>query len=206
MARENIKEHVHEDISVASARLRILHVASELFYHEGIRSVGIDTLIERSHVAKATFYHHFRSKDALIAAYLEARKEVFLAWFDAAVQPFAGSPQEQLMALFEALRQKVSVPAYRGCAFINASTEFPDIAHPGHVLPQSTKHEVLQRLRTICRQTNAARPDMLADQLMLLMEGVFVTTPIFGVEGPASGVEEAASLLIAAHCSAKPVL
>lgn len=187
---------------VRSARDRILDVASALFYQEGIRSIGIDTIIERSSVAKATFYYHFRSKDALIEAYLAQRQVAFLAWFDAAIQPYVGAPREQLYALFEALIEKVSVPGYRGCAFINASTEFPAVTHPGHLLPYSTKHEVRQRLYSICQQTTAARPAMLADQLLLLMEGTFATAPIFGSDGPALAVKDAARLLIAAHCSA----
>ncbi|GCE22566.1 TetR/AcrR family transcriptional regulator [Dictyobacter kobayashii] len=189
------------EASARSARVRILDVASELFYQEGIRSVGIDTIIERSSVAKATFYYHFHSKDALIEAYLERRQIAFLAWFDAAVQPYAGAPQEQLLALFEALVEKVSVQGYRGCAFINASTEFPAVTHPGHLLPHSTKYEVRRRLLSICQQTSASQPAVLADQLLLLMEGVFASTPIFGSDGPVCSVKDAARLLIVAHCS-----
>lgn len=184
---------------VRSARDRILDVASELFYQEGIRAIGIDIIIERSSVAKATFYYHFRSKDELIEAYLNQRKAAFLDWFDAAIEPYVGSPEEQLNALFEALIKKVSMPGYRGCAFINASAEFPAVTHPGHLLPYSTKYEVRQRLRAICEQTTVDQPVLLADQLLLLMEGVFATTPIFGCQGPAQAAHGAARILIAAQ-------
>ena len=57
------------------AKQRILDVATELFYDEGIRQVGVDRLISKSEVTKATFYKHYRAKDNLIAAYIAARHD-----------------------------------------------------------------------------------------------------------------------------------
>src|SRR5579884_829814 len=109
-----------------SARERLLAAANELFYEEGVNTVGIDRVIERAGVAKATLYSAFGSKDELIRAYLEQRYQARRERTMRAVEKFE-TPRERLMAVFDTLSESLSQPNYHGCAFVNASAE----ARPG---------------------------------------------------------------------------
>ncbi len=184
--------------STNTVRQRILDTTRELFYQEGIHAVGIDTIIERSGVAKATLYHHFPSKEALIEAYLQERDHFFWTWFEQAISA-EQEAKGKLLAFFDAVLIKVTAPGYRGCSFLNCAAEFPHATSAGHYLPRATKHELRQRLLHLCQQLPATQPAMLADQLFLLAEGSFASTPLFDTPTPALYVKEAASLLIEAH-------
>jgi AcrR family transcriptional regulator len=181
-----------------TARQRILETANELFYQEGIHAVGIDTIIERSGVAKATLYYHFASKEALIEAYLRERDRSFWAWFE---QATSGEQEAKgkLLAFFAALIAKVSRPGYRGCVFVNSVAEFPHEGQAGYALPRATKYEMRRRLLQLCQELPTKHPDALADQLTLLAEGAFVSSPLFDAPGPVAHVREAARILIEAH-------
>src|SRR6478752_1232625 len=107
-----------------SARERLLQAADQLFYAEGIHSVGIDRVIEHAGVAKASLYKHFGSKDELVRAYLDRRHAArqlriteMLGRYDA--------PRDRLLGVFEVLADISARPGFRGCAFVNASAEAP---------------------------------------------------------------------------------
>src|ERR1700722_3536111 len=105
-----------------SARERLLAAANELFYDEGIQTVGIDRIIEHAGVAKASLYNTFGSKDELIRAYLELRQTARQqAIADELAQ--AGNPRDRLLAVFDAQEKLVRRPGFHGCAFVNASAE-----------------------------------------------------------------------------------
>src|SRR5947209_15152444 len=106
----------------AGARERLLAAADELFYAEGIHTVGIDRVIERAGVAKASLYNTFGSKDELIVAYLRARQVRNRTRITTAVERY-DEPRARLLAVFEAQGQMFADPAYRGCAFVNANAE-----------------------------------------------------------------------------------
>jgi len=184
-----------------TARRRILDTARELFYQEGIHTTGIDTIIERSGVAKATLYHHFASKEALIEAYLQERDQIFWTWFEEAISG-EQEAKGKLLAFFDAVIIKVSTPGYRGCGFLNCAAEFPNATSAGHYLPRATKHEMRRRLLQLCQQMQVEQPAILADQLVLLAEGSFASTPLFDPPYPVLHVKEAARLLIEAHSRA----
>ena len=99
---------------------QILDTAAELFYREGVRSVGVDRIAAESGVAKMTLYYHFRSKDELVAAWLRRRDDEWMSWLASAVERRRGS---RLLAVFEALREWFETPTFRGCAFVNAYGE-----------------------------------------------------------------------------------
>src|ERR1700712_1095319 len=105
-----------------SARERLLTAAGELFYEEGVHTVGIDRVIERAGVAKASLYKVFGSKDELIWAYLMARHE---ATKERMARELAGyeTPRERLLGVFEVQGETFAEPNFRGCAFVNASAE-----------------------------------------------------------------------------------
>jgi AcrR family transcriptional regulator len=181
------------------ARDRILAAANELFYREGIRAIGIDTVIERAGVCKASLYRAFPSKDELISTFLEERDRLYWEWWDSVVGRHPGRPREQLRALFEALGKRTSSPSYRGCPFVNTAVEFPDPAHPGRAIAEANKCKLRSRLHQLAEALGIAQPALLADQLLLLMEGAYSAGNMLGEGGPSAAVATAAEAIIASH-------
>lgn len=111
----------------SDARDRILATADRLFYAEGLHAVGVDRIIAEAAVAKATFYRHFPSKDALIVAYLRRQSAEQRAV--SATLP-VGPSASRVQAVFASVVQLAGSPDYHGCPFVNAAAEFPDSQHP----------------------------------------------------------------------------
>src|SRR5450432_3246377 len=156
-----------------SARERLLAAADELFYEEGVHTVGIDRVIGRAGVAKATLYSAFGSKDELVRAYLKARHAARqeritrrLARYD--------TPRERLLGMFDILGESFAEPGFRGCAFVNASAE----ARPGSAIEEvSDESRAWMRslLVDLGQAAGAADPERLARQLGLLYDGATVS-------------------------------
>ena len=162
----------NSSVRASAARERLLAAADELFYAEGVHTVGIDRVIERAGVAKATLYSAFGSKEELVRAYLTARhlarKEHFLR-----VIARHGAPRDKVLAVFDSLAGAAADPRFRGCAFLNASAESPS---GGAVEQASDSHRAWQRglFADLARAAGAADPDRLGGQLMLLYDGALV--------------------------------
>jgi AcrR family transcriptional regulator len=158
-----------------SARERILATASELFYCEGIRVTGVDTVVERSGVSKTSLYRLFDSKDALIAAFAVEKDRLFWSWWDGVEERHAGDPRALLEALLSGIAEKIGRPAFRGCPFLNLATEFPDQNHRGRVIARDNKEEMRARLATIVAKLGVRDPNRTASQIALIINGSFVT-------------------------------
>lgn len=180
-------------------RERILEIAGGLFFRQGYRAVGVDTIVKESGLAKMTLYRYFPSKDDLIVAYLEQVNQEFWRWFHQAVESAAGQPREQLMAVFEALKKLVSGPRCYGCPFLVAAAEFPGPDSPGHRVALAHKQAVRDHFRELAVAAGARKPEELADQLLLLMDGSFAAVRMFGIPNPAVNVVVAAQVLIDAQ-------
>lgn len=154
-----------------SARDRILRVASELFYMEGIRAVGIDRIIKQSGVAKASFYRSFATKDDLAVAYLESRDELKVEKLEKLRQMYPGSPKEQLGVLIRDVTEQMGMPDYRGCPFLNAAVEFPDPDHPAHIKLLDIQRSFWSRVLELAREGGARQPEELTAQLRMLYDG-----------------------------------
>jgi AcrR family transcriptional regulator len=151
------------------ARERLLAAANELFYNEGVHTVGIDRVIEQAGVAKASLYNTFGSKDELVRAYLEARQVSVAQRIMGAVDRY-DTPQERLLAVFEGQGELFAQPGYRGCAFARASAE----SHPGDLVEQAAENYrrwVRELLTDLAAQAGVPEPDLLARQLHLLYDG-----------------------------------
>jgi len=172
-----------QDQAAKSARTRILEAAADLFYREGIRAVGVDAVIAHSGVAKMSLYRNFAGKDELVAAFLEYRDELYWAWWDKVVARHPDDPRAQIRAIFETVGKRTAHLDYRGCPFINTAVEFPDSGHPGRVVALANKRELRARLRALAEAVGAHDPAMLADQLLLLLEGTYVSGQTIGSEG-----------------------
>jgi len=179
-----------------SARERLLAAANELFYEEGVNTVGIDRVIERAGVAKATLYSAFGSKDELIRAYLEQRYQARRERTMRALEKYE-SPRERLMAVFDTLADSLSQPNYHGCAFVNASAE----ARPGSPIETAVdgyRGWLRGLLTQLAQEAGAADPQQLAWQLHLLYDGASVSARMDHDPGAASPARQAAESLISA--------
>jgi AcrR family transcriptional regulator len=159
-----------------SARERLLVAADELFYAEGVHTVGIDRVIERAGVAKASLYSGFGSKDGLVTAYLEVRRDRLMARVESAVAGAKG-PRAQVLAIFDAMNKvlvdQVGTDSYRGCAFVAASAESP---RGGVVERVSDDYRAWLRgiFTDLTTQLAVPDPGLLAAQLHLLYDGLAV--------------------------------
>ena len=179
-------------------RQRILDTAQRLFYRDGFRAVGIDTIIEEAAVAKMSLYRHFSSKDDLIVAYLEESDRQYWEWLDGAVAHL-DDPQEKLVGIFETIEKLATSPECLGCTFQGTAAEFPDRDHPGHQVALAHKRRVQGRLAQLAGEAGLGDPDDLADQLLLLMDGAWVAARMYGPRNPARGLAATARTLIEAH-------
>src|ERR1700679_2071706 len=135
----------------ASARERLLAVAHDVFYREGIRSVGIDEIIAAAEVAKMSLYRSFASKDELVAQYLREGDVRYWEWCDGWMARHADDPRAQILGLFRVLAKLPARPGWRGCPFTNAATEFPERDHPARRVAEDNKRELRKRLRGLAK-------------------------------------------------------
>lgn len=152
-----------------SARERLLAAADELFYTEGVHSVGIDRVIERAGVAKASLYSTFGNKEGLVRAYLEGRHQARRKRLLTVLDRF-GTPRDRLLGVFDVLAELAVATEFRGCAFYNASAESPA---GGAVEQVSDASRAWTRglFAELARDAGAADPEGLAAQLVLLYDG-----------------------------------
>ncbi|MFF8909715.1 TetR/AcrR family transcriptional regulator [Streptomyces olivaceoviridis] len=152
-----------------SARERLLEAADELFYQQGVQTVGIDRVIEHAGVAKASLYNTFGSKEGLVCAYLEQRFERARSRITRTLTRFR-TPREQILGVFDALGEAFTDPGYNGCAFVRASAETAEDS----AIRRTAEHyrswvrELFTELATTC---GYAEPEELARQLLLLYDG-----------------------------------
>jgi AcrR family transcriptional regulator len=185
-------------VKETSARERIMETAQRLFYRDGFRAVGIDTIVAEAGVAKMSLYRHFPSKDDLIVAYLEESNRQYWEWLDGAVADIE-DPIDKLVGMFEAIEKLSTNPECLGCTFQGTAAEFPDRHHPGHEVALAHKRSVRDRFAELAREGGLAHSERLADQLLLLMDGAWVAARMYGPDNPSAGLTAAARMIIDAH-------
>ncbi|MCG8271660.1 TetR/AcrR family transcriptional regulator [Aquamicrobium sp. NLF2-7] len=190
-----IEGQAGKDRQPAAAK-RILDVARDLFYRQGIRAIGVDEIVRTAGVAKPSLYRAFSSKDELAASYLRQYDREFWERFDDAVAAHPGDPRAQILAFLTRVGQRTQTPAYRGCGMTNAAVEYPQADHPARRVSEDNKRELRRRLREMARGMGAADADTLGDGLLLLIEGAYISGQLFGAGGPAQAVARNAELLI----------
>jgi len=181
-----------------SARARLLAAAEELFYKEGVHNVGIERVIERAGVAKASLYGNFKGKDDLVRAYLVERREARQARILAKLARYE-QPRDKILAIFDLLAEIFAEPNYRGCAFMRASAEMQ---------PGSSGREVCEGARLWTRavlvdlasRCGAARPQDLGHQLHLLYDGAAVSAQMDGGATAALAARAVAAQMLDTAC------
>jgi AcrR family transcriptional regulator len=176
------------------ARERLLNAANELFYAEGVHTVGIDRVIEHAAVAKATLYSAFGSKDELIRAYLTRRHQV---WREQVAEKLAtyATPRDRLLGVFDWLTERFALPEFRGCAFMNATAEDRP-GGPAEEPANAYRDSVRSLFRELAEAAGAADPEHLARQLALLYDGATVAARMDRNPAVGSTAREIAATLL----------
>jgi AcrR family transcriptional regulator len=172
------------------ARERILDTAYELFSRRGIRAVGIEEVIERASVAKATLYRHFPSKDELVLAFLQQREQRWtLDWVEAEARRGGSTPEEQLLAIFDAFDGWFRRDDFEACSFINVMLEMgPE--HPANTASIQHLENIRAIVRRLAEEADLRDPDSFARSWHILMKGSIVSA----AEGDTEAAQRAKSM------------
>jgi AcrR family transcriptional regulator len=171
-----------------SMKERILETADRLFYLQGIRAVGVDTVAAEIGISKRTLYNHFPSKDALISAYLERRFHP--------IPPSDKPPAEQILRTFDRLERGFADKGFRGCPFVNAVAELGSGDAVVRKIAIAFKESRRVWFRDLLRQLKVANADGLATQLTLLVDGAIAQDLVRNDPSMARAAKDAARVLL----------
>jgi AcrR family transcriptional regulator len=180
-------------------RERILAAAADLFYRNGIRAVGVDAIAAAAGTNKMTLYRHFPSKDELVAEYLRRFAHAAEACWQRYDELHPQDALAQLRGWLREMADQVANRNDRGCALANAAIELPEKDHPARRVIAECKLAHRERLAGLCRSAGLDDPEMLADELHLLLEGARVTAQSIGTNGLGARLMRMGEALIAAH-------
>ena len=176
--------------SKSAMQARILETADRLFYDQGIRAVGVDTIADAVGISKRTLYNYFPSKDDLIVAYLARRLRP---------REISGAPPaEQVLGDFDRLERSFAAGAFRGCAFVNAVAELKEPGHAANKLAFTFKEQRRVWFRDLLLRLGVADPESLSMQLMLLVDGAIAAALVRGDPGMGRVAGESARVLLRA--------
>jgi AcrR family transcriptional regulator len=199
-AQKSVRKVIHGPV----AQAQILDAVDELFYKEGARAVGVDAVAKHAGVNKMCLYRQFESKDGLLLRYLERRDQRFWDYFAESQAQYPGDPRRQLLEFFEAVMRRTQEPGYRGCAFVNIATEFPDRDHAARQLVANNKIKLLGHLQDLAHRAGAADSQALAHSLGLLLEGAYTASQTYPAGHPIlAALPHAAQTLVDAACAAQ---
>ena len=186
-----------KDDAVANVRERILSTASELFYREGTRAVGVDRIVERSGVAKTSLYRHFATKDDLIEAFLRREDEDFWRHWDEVSAKYPDAPKQELDAQLQWIGDRIARAGYRGCPQINIAAEYSDENHPARKVAVAHKAELRRRLGLTAQAMDLRDPDNFALAMAIVLDGALSSGRALHGEGPARFLQSIAHRLAA---------
>lgn len=181
---------------ISAKRAHLMATAQRLFYRDGYRIVGIDTLLAEAGVAKMTLYNHFPSKDDLIVAVIEKLDAEVRAALTRAVDAAGNSPTRRLLAVFDWLAAWFKSDDFKGCGFIRALSEFPDPEHPVHQAAWRHKQAVNDLLRQLVADAGVKHPAELANVLSLLVDGAILSAHSTGSAAAATTAKATAASLL----------
>jgi len=179
---------------VRSARERLLAAADELFYEHGINVVGIDRVIEKAGVAKASLYGSFDGKEGLICSYIQARDERRRARILKRIEPLK-HPRDKALAVFDILSELASQPEFRGCAFNRAGSESAPDSKVRSAC-EDAREWMRQLFLGIAKEAGARDPETLARQLTVLYDGASVSAQFGGGPAAVASARASAGLLL----------
>lgn len=180
-------------------RERLLTVASEMFYRYGIRAIGVEAITEAAGTNKMTLYRHFPSKDELVAECLRQFAQQGERRWKRFEEAYPCDPRAQIRAWLAEVAGILTDSNHRGCALANAAVELPDKTHPARRVVEEFKLAQRKHLADLCKSAGLTDPQMLADELYLLLEGARVTAQSIGADGLGARLMRMGETMIAAH-------
>jgi len=181
------------------ARDRLVDTAAALFYEQGVTATGVDTVVARSGVAKATLYAHFHSKDDLVAAALERRHQRRVASLEAFMHGQPPAPRQRLLAVFDWLAAWHRGEGRRGCAFLNAAAEVVAPGHPALAVVRRHRRWLGDYLGTLAAAAGVPEPARTGADLLLLLDGASSRFLMDGDPGAAAAARQIAKTLLDAR-------
>ena len=177
-------------------RDHLLAVAQRMFCETGFHAVSVDSIVEEAGVARMTLYKNFGSKDDLIVATLRREDKMFRQWLVSSIEARSNCPEDRILSLFRALRDRFASEGFYGCAFIRASIEYPSPNHPVHRVAREHKEMIRSYLRGLAAEVERADSVTLSEQLYLLVEGAITASQLHGEPWPAEYARQAAERLL----------
>ncbi|GAB7531171.1 TetR/AcrR family transcriptional regulator [Pseudomonas sp. 3A(2025)] len=147
-----------------------------------ITRVSVDAIAALAASTKMTVYRHFENKDSLILEWLERLAESYSDVLDQLAAEHSDSPRQQLLGFADFIAQDLQRAGYRGCPFTNTLAELPEADHPARALIQAHKQRQFARLTALCVQSGVSEPELVAQELTLLLEGAQVVAQNKGIE------------------------
>jgi AcrR family transcriptional regulator len=179
-----------------AARDRILESAYDLFSRRGVRAVGIEEVIERAAVAKATLYRHFPSKDELVLEFLRKREEVWThGWVETEARRRGATPEERLLAIFDLFDEWFHQADFEGCSFVNVLLETANLDHPVGRASAEHLENIRAVLRSLARDAGLRDADEFARSFHILMKGSIVQAAEGDVDAAKRAREMACDLI-----------
>lgn len=182
-------------------RQRLIDAAITRFYRDGFRNVGIDQILDDVGISKTAFYKHFESKEDLMLAGLQQQDQWLRDTFTSMVQERGGdSAIGQLRAVFDVIEEILSRPDFAGCIFVNAAMEFPLPHEPAHIAAAQNKHAIEEIVTDLARRAGANHPQIVAEELCMVIEGAYVTRQVTGKESTIDIARRIAERVISDYC------
>ncbi len=183
---------------------RILATATDLFYRQGVRAVGIQRVIDEAGIAKASLYAHYRSKDDLVAACLARHAASVRAGIEARLARPGLDARGQLLALFDYQVDSIAGADFRGCPFLNVNSEIANAAHPAKRTIAAQRAWLHDLIAGLVADAGATSPHQLAGTLVVLFDGSSSSSTIDADPAAARHARWAAEQLLDAHLPARP--
>lgn len=186
----------------AAVRDKLIATATDLFYDNGVRAIGVDEVVRRAGMAKASLYRWFPAKDDLVLAVLQQRDDSFWAKWDE-TSACCDHARAEIDAQLAWIQEVATSEGYRGCAFVNTAAEFGG-KQSERIRQRCTEHEreLARRLRALTARLGVADAERLADQLHIAIVGAFAVGGIYPTGGPAIRLQALAEDLMPGPSSA----
>lgn len=181
---------------LSAPQLALLDTTERLVYAGGIHATGVDAIVKASGVVRKTLYRHYPTKEALVEAALLRRDERWMQWFVASTSK-SDDPLERLQSCFDALRTWFASKDFHGCAFLNAAGEIGDPASGIRSVSKLHKQRLRDYLNELTTASGLPQPDVLAEELLLLIDGAISVALVFGGTEAADTAARVARRLLA---------
>jgi len=182
---------------------RIVKVAMELFYQQGFRATGINEVIEKSGVAKATFYHHFATKDELCNVYLQMLRQKEQLHLDKHISAAKG-PLNRFLAPIRSVEPWLLETNFRGCPFVNIASEIPDFNNPLRREGTKVYDDARDKMRMVSKELIGSDPEQyghldveqLTEDYLLAFSGAISLAEVYNAVWPVHQAEQTLMRLI----------